>query len=251
MDLFFSIGEEDLLVRDFKKEAGMTMIEVLVATVIIMATLFGATVLITAQAKISQQQEQNLEIEQLHDTLVQWGRNQRTCTCHLSGTLGGGGRIVDLTATDGGSLDDIQALYSSCSAASPKILEVGRVPGTRTGLKVDRIRFTKVKPAGDDASALTRAVGQFEVSFKTSSDESIPRTIQLRQIVEILGPRDSARVDYCTAMWPGCGNICGWKTPGTLIPCMNLDPQIACPNGYFRMTLPTGPGTSAWTCTPP
>lgn len=198
---------------------GETIITVLVAAGIGAIVVAALTTQIISQARAQKYLAQKYELMDLKQSFLIALQNSNVCTCNLKPNA------ADLTDTrnihfDASTWDDnsteddetdgrieLPSFKAGCSSDSPAIASAGQIlPGTQTGLVVDKIKLKRLQPTDSSAPPGSRLdwQGIWEISFRSESQVIALKPLQVMQKFKVINdvvnsPETNRRVDFCEA----------------------------------------------------
>lgn len=200
---------------DDRQGTSLVMVLVAIGLMAILAALF--TDMLLSQTRGQKHLAQKFEVLDLKQSFMTNFQNSELCRCTLRPNVAiladPANKRFDATIWDDpGTLDkDESAAFSlpqiktGCDAASPDmVVEDGLVPGTQTGLRVDKIRLTRLTPIEPTQPPNLRLEwqGTWEISFKAAAGSYQLRPLQVKQRLRLVddpanSPENERRIDTC------------------------------------------------------
>ncbi len=164
-----------------RNEKGFSIIEAMVAAVIIAITVGGLSTLMAAQLKASQAITHGLDILDLRSQLQTVLANSQNCGCQLNPDLSTDDAndpnlTFDPTVIDGSNTLNLRSIRAGCSATSPMIVQANQNLGN--GFQITSLDFAELRPTGSP----NQWQGTWRVSIADTNGNAI-RGFEHHQVV--------------------------------------------------------------------
>ncbi|MBL7670539.1 MAG: hypothetical protein JNM39_08635 [Bdellovibrionaceae bacterium] len=193
----------------------LVMVLVAIGLTAILAMLF--TDMLLSQTRGQKHLAQKFEVLDLKQSFLTNFQNSELCRCTLRPNVSVladpanksfNATIWDDPGTrdrDESSAFNLTKIKTGCDAASPDmVVEDGIVPGTQTGLRVDKIRLTHLTPIEPNQPPNLRLEwqGTWEISFKAVAGSYQLKPLQVNQRLRLVddpanSPENDRRIDTC------------------------------------------------------